>query len=412
MQEKPLKKLVIIGSGFAGLRALYRLSDYSYHFEVTMVDRHDYSLERPALPEVALEDKPLEEVHIETPPQFRKHEAGFAWGEVVEIDTENKKVILDDGTKLSYDYLIIASGAVKDYDAIKGYREYGYSVCDDTEAARLHERLKSFEGGDIVTGAARSEFGHRVDAPELKAPCEGPIGEVMFMLDHRLREEGKRDKSTISVFSPSETFFEDVGDNARETVAKLMQERGITLHRGKELTEITKDSVIFSDGSALPCDLAIIIPPYKAPEYIAKSGLGDDKGWIPTDKTMKHLDHDEIYAVGDINALAQPKLGHIAINQADVAVSAILRREGFSAEEVPFTPEVFCIMNMGGHEAILIYSNALYGGEYDIAWHSPIAKLMKLGFDEEYHYTHGHMPPDTVVEALEGVIRKFAKQKK
>ncbi len=412
MQEKPLKKLVIIGSGFAGLRALYRLSDYNYHFEVTVVDRHDYSLERPALPEVALEDKPVEAVHIETPPQFRKHEAAFELGEVTQIDAQNKQVILDNGKTLHYDYLLIASGAVKDYDAIKGYREYGYSVCDDTEAARLHERLKRFEGGDIVTGAARSEFGHRVDAPELKAPCEGPIGEVMFMMDHRLREEGKRDKSTITVFSPSEIFFEDVGDNAREPVAKLMQERGITLHTGKELTEITEDSVIFSDGSALPCDLAIIIPPYKAPEYIAKSGLGDDKGWVPTDKTMKHLDYDEIYAIGDINALAQPKLGHIAINQADVAVSAILRREGLSDEEVPFTPEVFCIMNMGGHEAILIYSNVLYGGEYDMAWHSPIAKLMKLSFDEEYHYTHGHMPPDTVVEALEGLLHRFAKQKK
>ena len=125
---------------------------------------------------------------------------------------------------------------------------------------------------------------------------------------------------------------------------------------------------------------------------------------------MKHLDHDNIYAIGDINALSQPKLGHIAINQADVAVSTILRREGLSDEEVPYTPEVFCIMDMGGFEAILIYSNVLYGGEYDLAWHSPIAKLMKLSFDEEYYFTHGHMPPEILVKVLEGLLRKFAKK--
>jgi len=411
MDSNKLKKLVIIGAGFAGLRILYRLSEYSYHFEITVVDKNDYSLEKPALPEVAMENKDVEDVKIETPPQFRKHNAAYEPGEVQLIDTSKQIIQLDNGTELPYDYLIIATGAIKDYDAIKGYREYGYSICDDKEAKRLHERLKSFEGGHIVTGAALSEFGHRVDAPNLKAPCEGPIGEVMFMMDHRLRKEGKREKSTINVFSPAEIFFEDVGDNARNPVAKLMDEKDIKLTTAKVLSEIQKDKVIFSDGSEMPCDLAIIIPPYKAPEFIAKSGLGDDKGWVPTDRNMKHLDFDNIYAIGDVNALAQPKLGHIAINQADVAASAIARAEGLEAKEVPFNPEVFCIMNMGGYEAVLIYSNALYNGKYDMAWHSPMAKLMKLSFDEEYHFTHGHMPPDFMVEALESILHKFGEVK-
>ncbi len=411
MSNTKLKKLIIVGAGFAGLRALYRLDEFNYHFEVTVIDKNDYSLERPALPEVAMENKPVESVHITTPPQFRRYNAGFIQAQVKRIDAKENKIVLDDDTKLEYDYLILASGAVKDYDAIKGYQEFGYSVCDDKEAPKLHERLKSFEGGNIVTGAAKSEFGHRVEAPNLKAPCEGPIGEVMFMMDYRLKKEGIRDKSTINVFSPSKIFFEDVGESAREPVAKLMEEKGIKLTTNKELVEITKDKVIFSDGSSMDCDLAIIIPPYKAPSYISDSGLGDDKGWVPTDKNMKHLDFDNIYAIGDINALAQPKLGHVAINQADVAISAIARAEGLSDEEVKFNPEVFCIMNMGGHDAVLIYSNALYNGEYDMAWHSSLAKFMKLSFDEEYHYTHGHMPPDYTVEMLEEILHHFGKRK-
>ncbi len=405
-----LKKVVIIGGGFAGLRALYRLSDYDYHFEVTIIDKRDTSLEKPALPEVAFDGKSLEHVHINLEPQARKHTAAFVQGEVDLINTDTQEVLLKSGDKLPYDYVIIASGAIKDYDAIKGYREFGYSVCDDSEAKRLNERLQSFEGGNVVTGAAKSEFGTMVEAPNLKAPCEGPIGEIMFMMDYRLRKEGKRDKSTINVFSPAEIFFEDVGDGAREPVAKLMQEHGIELTTAKELVEITKDKVIFSDGSSMDCDLAIIIPPYIAPEFIAKSNLGDDKGWIPVDETMKHIGFDNIFAAGDVSALAQPKLGHIAINQADVVVSSILKAEDIEHEKVEFNPEVFCIMNMGGFSAILIYSNALYNGEYDFAWHSPIAKMMKTGFDEEYHYTHGHMPPDIAVEALESLLHKFGKK--
>ena len=45
-----------------------------------------------------------------------------------------------------------------------------------------------------------------------------------------------------------------------------------------------------------------------------------------------------------------------------------------------------------------------------MAWHSPLAKLMKLSFDEEYHYTHGHMPPDMMVKALEEILHTFAKK--
>jgi len=410
MHDNSQKNLVIIGSGFAGLRALYRLEDYKDSFNITVIDRHDYSLERPALPEVALEDKSVDSVRIKIVEVFQKLGVHYVQGEVTQIVPQDKVVKTKESGEIPYDYLIIATGAIKDYDAIKGYREYGYSICDDTEALRLQERLKCFEGGKIVTGAAPSEFGHRVEAPQLKAPCEGPIGEVMFMMDHRLRKEGKRENSTITVFSPAEIFFEDVGDKAREPVAKLMQERNIVLHTAKELVEITKDSMIFADGSSLPCDLPIIIPPYTAPAFVAESGLGDDKGWVPTDKTMKHLDYDNIYAIGDVNALAQPKLGHIAINQADVAVSAILRREGLSDQEVPFTPEVFCIMDMGGFEAILIYSNVLYGGEYDLAWHSPLAKLMKISFDAMYYYTHGHMPPDFMVKMLEEILHFVAKK--
>ena len=402
-----LKKLVIIGGGFAGLRALYKLSDYDYHFEITLIDSNDFSLEKPALPEVAMENKDESDVKITLPPVARKSKAAFIQDEVDKIDASNQKILLKSGKELEYDYLLIASGAIKDYEAIKGYKEFGYSVCDNKEAKRLHERLKEFEGGAIVTGAAKSEFGTLIDAPKLKAPCEGPIGEIMFMMDHKFRKMGVRDKSSITVFSPSTIFFEDVGDRAREVVADIMKERDISLLTNKELVEITKESVIFSDGSEIPCDLAIVIPPYKAPEFIAKSNLGDDKGWVPTNKEMVHVNYPNIFAAGDCTALAQPKLGHIAINQADVAVSSILKAENIEHESAAFNPEVFCIMNMGGFEATLIYSNVLFGGKDDLAWHSPIAKLMKTSFDKEYHFTNGHMPPDIITKALESLLTKF-----
>jgi len=130
------------------------------------------------------------------------------------------------------------------------------------------------------------------------------------MLDYNLRQKNIREKSTINVFTPGKIFFEDIGDHVRNKVGGVMQKREITLSNNKVITEITKTAVKFEDGTEMPSDLAIIIPPYRALSIFKESGLGDEEGFIPTDKTMKHLDFDNIYAVGDINALVHiPEIG-------------------------------------------------------------------------------------------------------
>ena len=404
-------EIVILGAGFAGLRALYRLEKEGKHMQITLIDQRQRSLEKPSLPELAFTGKAVDKVLIDIEKIVSHRNIRYLNNAVEEISPGESRVLLDNGMEIPYDYLLIATGAVKDYQAIRGFSEYGYSLCDEHQAARLWKKLRSFEGGNVLIGAAESHFGTRVKAPRLKAPCEGPIGEAMFMLEYELRQRGHRDKSPVRVFTPGSVFFEDVGDRVRNKVGGIMKERGIELYLNKVLREIREKEVFFADGSSLPSDLTIIIPPYKAAPIFRKNRLGDEEGFIPTDESMKHLDFDNIYAIGDINALAQPKLGHIAVHQADVAVSAILKDWRNEGEILPFRPEIFCIMNMGGNDATLIYSDVLFGGSHDLAFRSPLAHMMKWGFDSYYFYTKGHMPPDFSVEALEGLLDLLSRKK-
>lgn len=398
--------IVIIGGGFAGLRAFYRLHE-NKQVQVTLIDKRLTSVEKPSLPEVAFSGKHVEDVLLDLNKIITKKGGKYINGDVVKINPELKHIHLLDDQKIEYDYLIITSGAIKDYNAIKGFERYGDSMCDETHAAKLWEKLKGFKGGNIVMGTAKSTFGSRVEAPKLIAPCEGPIGEAMFMIDHMLRKKNLRNKTNLTVFTPGEIFFEDVGDHVRNSVGKIMQGRDMTLFKSKVVTEITKDKILFEDNTSLDADLSIVIPPYKAANLFKNSDLGDEAGFIPTDKTMKHLDYDSIYAAGDITALAQPKLGHIAIHQADIACSAILKEITGKGEIIKFEPSIFCIMNMGGNEATLIFSNKLYNGKNDVAFHSPLAHLMKWGFDSYYFFTQGHMPPDFSMIGMEKFLKLF-----
>lgn len=400
------KHLVILGGGFAGLRAVYHLHKLE-ELEITLIDSRSTSLEKPSLPEVALAGKPVQHVQIPLQPILNRHGVRFIEDTVTLIDPKKNQVHLSNTTPLTYDYLLIALGAVKNYDAIPGFREFGYSVCDDEQASRLHERLMTFTGGSIVIGAARSSFGKRVAAPNLAAPCEGPIGEVMFMLDYELRRRGLREKSTFHIFTPGAEFFEDVGAPVHAAMGPLIEKHGMTVHVSKTLKQIFADHVEFSDGSMLEADLTVIIPPYTAPAAIKESGLGDEAGFVPTDTQMRHLDYPNIFAAGDVNALAMPKLGHIAVHQADIA-SAAIHREVTGAGDVPqYAPEIFCIMNRGGDEATLILSDFLYGGKRDIAFNSPVAHLMKWSFDSYYFFTKGHLPPEAAQSALETILERM-----
>lgn len=404
-----MKKIIILGAGFAGLHIFYKIRHLlGKEIDITVIDSRSHSLLKPSLPEVAFEGAPLSHSLVELKHTLESRGATFIQDEVINIDAKNNELTLKNTQKLNYDYIFLTLGVIKDYDQIKGFRDFGYSVCDDIQAQKLYKKVKTFQGGKIVTGSAKSTWGTRVDAPDLKAPCEGPIGEIMFMLDYYLTEDKSFKRNidySINTFTPGEVFFEDVGDIPRNAIGKLMKEKDIPLHKNKVLIEIGKDFVSFEDGTKLDCDLAIIIPPYSAPKVFIDSNLGDERGFIPTDMNMRHLDYSNIFAAGDSTALSQPKLGHIAIIQAGIAAATFMKELGEDIVIPPHKLEVFCIMNMGGHDAALISSDALYGGSNDIVFHSPIAKMMKWGFDNYLYYNKGHMPPDFALEATDKLIK-------
>ncbi|MDG6925756.1 MAG: FAD-dependent oxidoreductase [Nitrososphaerota archaeon] len=403
-------RIVILGCGFAGLRAFYRLSRGLHNsVDFLLVDERKTSLEKPSLPEVALAGKPLGHVQIPLEPLLKERGGTFLNAAVDRIDADGNLVKLSSGETVTYDYLVLALGATKGYDRLPGFREHGYSVCDDFEAPRLWNALNTFPGGPIVVGAAKTEWGSRVKVPALAAPCEGPVGEVMFMVDYFLREKGLRDRSTITVFSPGETFFEDVGPSVHGQLGPTIERRGIKVMTGKTISRIEEDSVHFEDGAALESKLTIVIPEYLGNPVVARSELGDEKGFVPTDSTMRHLSHQNIFAAGDATSLSMPKLGHIAIMQADIAAASLVRDLTGEGEIPAFQPEIFCVMNRGGTEATLILSDYLFGGKTDLALDGPAAHLMKWGFDSYYFYTKGHMPPDALQHGIEGVLGVFKK---
>ncbi|QQE78219.1 NAD(P)/FAD-dependent oxidoreductase [Alicyclobacillus sp. SO9] len=200
------KKLVIIGAGFAGLTVFHHVSAWKdwEEVDVTVIDERETFLLKPSLPEVALGEKDIRDITFPLRPVIESY-GRFIRSRVHRIDPKAQEVFLDDEATVSYDFLVIALGGKKDFESVPGFREYGYSVCTDILAPRLHEAISNFEHGNILVGSAPMLSGTRLkDVPHLETACEGPVGEVAFMIDSELQRRGAT-KLALSATAPQKS---------------------------------------------------------------------------------------------------------------------------------------------------------------------------------------------------------------
>jgi len=405
------KKLVIIGWGFGGLRTFYNLA-WNKNFEITLIDSRTTSSMKPAMPEVAFDGKDVEKTRFDLRSVIEGEGATFMNDEVVKVNPKENNLELKSRNKLDYDYLIITSGAKKDFSAIKWLEEHGYSMCDDTHAPKLWEALKNFKWGKITIGSAKSTWGTRVEIPNWVAPCEGPIWEAMFMIDHYLKTKWLREKTEINVFTPWDIFFEDIWNDVRWAVWGLMGAKKINLHIEKVTTEVTDKSIKFADKTELESDLTIMIPVYFGQKYLIDSWLADEVWLLPTDRSMRHLDYKNIFGAGDGNAITMPKLGHLAVMQADIITAQLLNEVGVETIVPEYKPEILCIMAMGGNEAGIVLSDINLWGTHDMVWHGSWQGLTKKSFDLYNITLKWKMPPKIGEHMLKFAVEKFGMWKK
>ena len=140
------KKVLILGGGYAGIRTATALKKKSGDFQVTLVDQHDYHTEKTCLHEVATGQKRPEDICYNIPKCVNGSHSQFIQDTVVKIDKDAQVVELKSGTKLEYDYLVMALGFESESFGIAGVDENAFSMVNLEEAKAIHRHiLNEFE---------------------------------------------------------------------------------------------------------------------------------------------------------------------------------------------------------------------------------------------------------------------------
>jgi sulfide:quinone oxidoreductase len=308
-----MARVLILGGGFGGVVAAERLaSQLSDEHQITLVSRSRNFVFYPALVRLAFGKCEREDVSFDLRHAMLNRRVNFVEAEIARIDPFEGNVTIAHGEvegKLGYDYLVFALGRRLATERIPGFYEHAHHLLNVDKAIKFGTAIKAFKEGRAVFG----------QCPASRLPV--PVYESAFALARLLEEKGQRDSVRITVVSPS-TMQSELGDlNAAAALRKAFEAHEIEFLPAVNIDSLTKDSAITTAGDQINFNLLMLVPPFQGSSAASYVGITNAEGYINVDRTMRVIGQERMYAVGDCVNLDGPKMGHIAVRQAEVAAT-------------------------------------------------------------------------------------------
>jgi sulfide:quinone oxidoreductase len=339
--------VLILGGGFGGLSAANEIRNNlsSSQIKITVVDKKDWFMVGFAKLWIIKGTRTFEN-SIGSLNELVKKEINFLNEEVLQINLHNKNIKTTTKT-LSYDFLIIAMGAVLAPEKIPGLLENGMNLYDHNQLVEIHNKLKKMKSGNL----AISIMGMPYKCPP--APFEASL-----LIDSMLRETGVRDSIQIHFYSPAPITLPAAGLEISQQILNLINSENIIFHDSCKIKSVEKNKLIFQNGEA-NFDLLLAIPPHVAPKVIYDSGLAKEEGFIPINRDCK-TSFENVYAVGDVTTLTVtdtvtvPKAGIFAEGEAITVAQNIISKIQSKKESALFDGKGGCFIESGRETASLI----------------------------------------------------------
>lgn len=318
--------VVIIGGGLAGTKTAEALRDQGFSGAITQIGAEQHlPYERPPLSKGFLMSKSsFDDAVIHPQSWYDEQRIDLRLGTAATaIDPAAHAVTLGDGSHLSYDALVLATGSTPRMLPIEGADAAGVYTLrkrEDAEAIR-----QQFGNGRRLIIIGAGWIGLEVAAAARAADTEVTVIETAAL-------------PLLGVLGP------ELGAIFRD----LHQDHEVSFRFDASLAAITTEDgrvtgIRLADGETLPAD-AVLIGVGVAPEIslAEAAGLAIDNG-VLVDASLRTSDPD-IYAVGDIANHDHPVLGYRlrvehwanALNQPAVAAASILGNDSAAYENLPY----------------------------------------------------------------------------
>lgn len=338
------KRILILGAGFGGLAAATMLrKGLDPDHRIIIVDRKTSFMMGLVKLWILAGSRKLEE--SQTPLEMlNKKGIEYLNDEVANIDTTSDRVETRDNGWIEYDYLIVALGAELAPDRISGFSGRGYNLYDAQEVPKLRDRLLELKRGKVAIVIMGMPY-----------KCPPAPYEASLVIESILAGQGTRGSVEIDIYAPAPIALPVAGPEVSAKVVEMISQRGIGFHPSHRLKSVSDDKMEFDNGNKVDYSVLVGIPPHRAPEVVRHSGLAEGD-WITVDKTTMKTSFKNIFAIGDVTeikvgAMALPKAGIFAEEQAKVAAMQIMDEIIGRPTVAMFAGQGYCFMEVGNMRA-------------------------------------------------------------
>lgn len=279
------KRVIVIGAGYAGLKAAARLARKTRRqgIDITVVNGSDHFVERIRLHQLAT-NQTLKRVNIWE--LLRGTGIHFVQGLVTEIAPDHHAITVQttNGTQqMAYDKLVYAAGSFIDSSVVPGGKEYALSLSTEATTLALRERLPQVaaRGGRVLI------IGGGLTGIESSTE----IAEAYPGLKVTLVTRG--------------TFGADLSKRGAAYLRETFAKRGIEIVENTPVTRITAQAAEY-DGGSLPFDVCLWAGAFGVPALARQSGFAvNNQGQVLVDPYLRSISHPDVIAVGDSAGLEQ-----------------------------------------------------------------------------------------------------------
>ena len=309
--------VVVLGAGLGGAIMAYEMKHMLGREDtVTVVNNGSTYSFVPSNPWVAVGWRSREEIEVDLAPVFKRRKIAFRPEGAKRVHPAENRIELNDGSDLTYDYLIIATGPELAFDEIEGFGPDANteSVCHVDHALKA---LGSFEqlvdkGGPVIIGAAQG------------ASCFGPAYEFAFVVETALRRKKVRDRVPMTFVTPEPYIghlgLDGVGDT-KSLMESAMRDKHIKWITNAKVAKVEPGTMHveeYDDGGALlrkhelPFEFSMMLPAFRGVKAIyGIDGLTNPRGFVIADKHQRNPTYPNVFSIGVCVAI--PPVGKTAV---------------------------------------------------------------------------------------------------
>nr|WP_083892491.1 NAD(P)/FAD-dependent oxidoreductase [Pleurocapsa sp. PCC 7319] len=299
----------MVGAGFAGLRAVKRLSDADA--EVLLIDRYNYHTFIPMLYQVATGFIEPELIAYPIRKALRNiFNADFLMAEVEQINPDNKTITAD-GRTMTYDYLVLSSGSQANFLGVSGAPQFTFPLrtLDNAIVLRNHilscfeQAVKNLENSSLQEQLLTFVI---VGGGPTGVEMAGALQELIY--DCLVKDYPQLDleRAKVILLQSGSDLLASYPKHLQKYTVRTLRDRGVKVHFNNRVKETSSTEVVLEDETRITTATIIWTAGVEAslPKPQAEVSTAS-KNKVEVQDTLQLPKYPHVYAVGDVAYVEQ-----------------------------------------------------------------------------------------------------------